>query len=545
MVLTLIMSQPGFCGRWQVRYEADGENYSNTNGTQPWTNTMTYFVQNATGTRQASSSGAVTPVLEWVPEFEGDLQLPPTKAYTMVYATAKAGGYAYSAATGQIITPTMTVNNGLDSTIITDRPATSSQPALKECYDYRLIIADNAGRATTVRFAAKNLEATASVSGASLSSAQVTSYISYTVVPIDARAIEPDPKGLPALGQNEYVMVGGGNPFVVPCRIQLRTTDSIAPELFRLNADWLMTRPLPGQLSKIENGASSNPLHLFPQFRSDVPPAPGIVMSGLGYSTMNGLPASNGAFGGRDIEHYLFGSLLDKSPIEIFYNATLYTHQVGAAKWCDISTYSSAHSQTDEWTNNLSPIPNWFHYYSQAYTAPSPITYDPQGSAAFGGSWYQPGSDHIHIGNDAHGSGINRLWEVRDGYGPFVVKVGYQKSYGIDTFARTVTHEHSHKLIHALAGTPNTDGDGLSNSLEESLQLNPNRADTTRFSEAYPTYATYADQDVYCQMQEKDVRGNREADWADDGLNKGTVPGPDDVNRDPKIYYATPQIPPT
>jgi hypothetical protein len=93
VALTCFAASPGFCGHWQVGYETDGENYSNTNGTQHWPNPVTYtaMFQSATGNRQASSIGSVTPVLQWMPDFEGDTELPPAKVYTMAYATAKAG----------------------------------------------------------------------------------------------------------------------------------------------------------------------------------------------------------------------------------------------------------------------------------------------------------------------------------------------------------------------------------------------------------------------------------------------------------------------
>lgn len=127
----------------------------------------------------------------------------------------------------------------------------------------------------------------------------------------------------------------------------------------------------------------------------------------MAISTQNGLPASNGAFGARDVEYYFQGGLLEAAPIEVFYQAGAYTHPVGSVKWCqDTPIGTPGHLRPDHLISGSSPIPNWFEYYSQAWSSPEPIAYEPQGFAGQGRSYYMPGEDHVHISDDAHGASI-------------------------------------------------------------------------------------------------------------------------------------------
>lgn len=115
--------------------------------------------------------------------------------------------------------------------------------------------------------------------------------------------------------------------------------------------------------------------------------------------------------------------------------------------------------------------------------------------------------------------------------------VGTQKHYGIDTFVAVVTHENGHKRAYEAiqAGAVDTDHDGLPNSMEAEVGLNPDNPYSSGVlsSEGTPL----GDNEAYSHIIMRDVEGPREADWASNGLNAGTVPGPDPANRHPITYF--------
>lgn len=266
-----------------------------------------------------------------------------------------------------------------------------------------------------------------------------------------------------------------------------------------------------------------------PQFRSDADGPPGTLMQGQGYSTQNGLPANNSDFGANSVTHLFQGATLGVANIEVFYYSGGYSHQVGDAKWCqDTAIGTPGHLRSDYLIAGSSPIPNWFHYYNQAWTPPCPVAFDPQATGPE--SYFDPNfPDHIHINYDAHGSYVTPVFEVRPG-SPFVVQVGTQTHYGIDNFVAAVTHECTHKQIQEMedGGDLDSDGDHLPDVLEIGGGLDPYAWDSSN--------SGYDDEEVYCKLQELNAEGPREADWADDGLNHGTVPGPNPANRHPITY---------
>ena len=354
-------------------------------------------------------------------------------------------------------------------------------------------------------------------------------------------------------------MTGSGGTFTIACAVNHVGGSQTFHNQLLSGLNWTLARaPASPMLPRISNGSAGfspsygNSSELFPQHIPAATPQPQPVpapnttptpvptpvpMRGLTFD--NVLPAGNSAFGTNSISHSFNGTTFAVSPFALFYQAGTYTHPAGTSKWCGSDSWGLlGHLRPDYQENRLSPIPNWFHYYSQAWQSPQPISFDNSGT-----SNYEHGSDHVHISFEAYQYYGTRLWETRPGYGPYVVMVGIQATYGIDSFASIVTHECTHKTLYE-SGLTDTDEDGLPDVYETANHLNPNRADTTRFGETFPKYALTADQDVYCQMQQRDVTGPRELDWANSGLNWGHVPGSCAPNRNPKTYYSSPAVPP-
>ncbi len=280
--------------------------------------------------------------------------------------------------------------------------------------------------------------------------------LGYLAAPVMIWATQPDPSGYPDYGENEYVMYGGtigGPPFFIPC--EMRVANGSQADIGQLQnwANWELSRTLPHALPRRENAAADHYSFytLFPQFRSDYPGDGFVTLPGLGFSTMNGLPASNGDFGKRDLKHFLQGSTLAVAPIEIFYASTYYSHPPGSVVWCDTTTNPHQHLLADNHST-----PNWFYYYSQVYTTPFSISisYDPVGFKGQGRSNAPLGLNHVHISNDAHGfsqttlGGYRPEYKLSDGR-MYPVQVGVQNTLGIDTFACVIAHEAAHKQCEA------------------------------------------------------------------------------------------------
>ncbi len=381
-----------------------------------------------------------------------------------------------------------------------------------------------------------DIEATSSVGSNRVDSmgnpvwGRATTWFSFDIRLVNIYAQTPNPAGDPTLGQNEYVMVGGGPPFALPSRIAVTgpypgATSPII-DYVRQNSGWTVARPLPGALPAIANGQDNG--GVFPQFRSDQDGPPGTLMQGNGTSTQNGLPASNGDFGINSVTHLFEGATLGVSNIEVFYAAAVSTHPPGGPP----GYYSSQDANGEEWADhsNPCPTPNWFYYYDQVWQNPwgIPVVYWPGDYAYFWSG--DPG--HIHISDLAHGD------TTPTGYGaalfailpgsPYVQHVGWENVRGIDNYTRTVTHECVHKRLHeaAVVGVNDNDvnaagavvGDGVPDSIETIVGLDPNTPYTTTFDD---------DEEVFCRMTEHSVPlANANADWADDGLNRGTPPPP-------------------
>ncbi len=346
-------------------------------------------------------------------------------------------------------------------------------------------------------------------------------------------------------------MVGGGPPFAIPSRIAVNgpfpgATSPII-DYVRQNSGWTVARPLPNALPAIENGQDNS--GVFPQFRSDNDGPPGTLMQGNGTSTLNGLPASNGDFGINSVTHLFQGAPLDVSNIEVFYQAGATTHAAGGpVKGFTHPDVGGTHSASDE-----IDTANFIYYYNQAYTSPVTIEYyvDPANTSTQ--AYYFPGDDHIHIAHRGHGTRLTaRFQNATAGNSASALSfVGWEETYGIDSFVRLIAHENKHKWIYEnfhqsivdagadsipdtyidangveQAGDPDADpdGDGLPTHFERANGLDPMNALSTTLDTAFGSLGYGDDQEVIVRLAESGNFGVRETDWAHDGLNHGTVP---------------------
>ncbi len=364
----------------------------------------------------------------------------------------------------------------------------------------------------------------------------------------DNVALAPCPDPTPQPGLNQYVMTGAGGVFTIDTAVSYNGDDANFYYRMVHGLDWTIERSPSAMLPRVPNSSSTtgSSTEIFPQHTPPITPPS--TVPGLAFEDV--LPLRDNAasvFGLNKITHTLQGQTLATSSLALFYDSTARTHPEGGPMSCDPQNYPWAAHKFIPLPTDLAYSQNWFYYYSKAWQSPEPITYEPRGFANAGRSYYFPGEDHVHISNDAHSVYTTRLWETRPGFGPFVVLVGIQTTHGIDSFASLVTHECTHKTLYdsIQAGElDDRDGDGLPDAYELANDLDPDDPDSTDFGAAYSEYATNADQDVYCQMKQRDVIGPRELDWASDGLNWGGVPGQCPANRSPKSYYAAPVVPP-
>ena len=361
--------------------------------------------------------------------------------------------------------------------------------------------------------------------------------LSFTAAPQNYSARLPDPFGLalapcpdptPQAPLNQYVMTGGGGVLTIPTVVTYTGNNTSFYYCLVRGLDWSLAGPMPSaMLPRVSNGSttdSGSSTDLFPQHTTS---ASSTAVSGLAFD--NVLPATNAGFGVNSVTHSFEGATFAVSPLAVFYQSNVYTHPIGASKWCqDDPLGIPGHLRPDYLISGYSPIPNWFHYYSQVWTPPCLVAYDPQG--ADGQSYFDPRfPDHVHVTDDSHGPCSTPIFEVRPG-SPFVVKVGTQMHYGIDNFVAAVRHECTHKQIQEMlnSGALDSDNDHLPDVLEIGADLDPYFPDSSN--------SGFDDEEVYCKIRERNAEGPREADWANDGLNKGRVPGPCPANRHPISY---------
>jgi hypothetical protein len=379
------------------------------------------------------------------------------------------------------------------------------------------------------------------------------------------RAIEPSPAGNPVPPdpvavppQNQYVISGQGKaPFVIPCVIRLDSETGIPYIIAQghQTAEWSLDRSMPHPLAKTGNAEKSlhpNPSYgadIVPQFLDDRPDAATTPLDGMGFSTLNGLPASNDDFGVRVLTHKINGKVIAKSKIAVFYEADATTHPEGGPEGYDHYWRGEKEEGEHMLASHVAiPTPNWIYYYSQVFPTPNGYTINYRNSAG-SGSYPEHNPDHIHIGWDAHRRQEVGLYAQVDGV---LETVGTEYSRGIDSYIRTVSHECIHMYILKTYGIwPHSNihpildgddiglGDGVPDDIEDDLGLRPTLSDSLGLGTSLGYEPDQNDQEIVCRLFEHAAAdGDANKDWAYDGLNgstgaTGRIPPPNRANRHP------------
>jgi hypothetical protein len=336
-----------------------------------------------------------------------------------------------------------------------------------------------------------------------------------------------DPLGIPEVGDNEFVYqetawrepLDGGiwHHYVrlfIPARARIVcgfTPDKDLLEWLKRSLDWYIQPQIATDHyrdKRFENGYSE--FEIFPIFGEGE-----LYLSrieGLLFTDVY-LPENIDDFGKKRIILTFNNQDVHAANIEIFFPATGTLHPPGGpegwAFWGDVAIF---------------PIttPNWFYYYWQAH--PDPVVRYGVRWSIWGKntkSFYIPGNEYIHLSDDVWEGNepvaSRGIWKttfiVKDPKGNFP-DIEYARA--IDAFVRAVAHEKMEKTLWEESQVSNwidSDGDGVSDSRELAVGLNPNAKITFPETEL-------DDRELYCSHQEKGLLGNKMKDWADEhGLN--------------------------
>ncbi|MDQ2730903.1 MAG: hypothetical protein M3Y56_04525 [Armatimonadota bacterium] len=257
-------------------------------------------------------------------------------------------------------------------------------------------------------------------------------------------------------------------------------------------------------------------------------------VNGVNYSNYDllflGLPTSNSNFGNHSVTLKVNGGDSEKANIQDFFPASATNHPVDDAD----NAFGGV------------PIPNWYHYYNQVYTATG--NYDSSAGPSYTEGIYPY---TIHITNQAWDSGS--IYPVRVFHfipnvpgAPYVQEAGQLDCPGIFNYIWTCAHEQGHQNV-GFAGTINTkpynadpDGDHIDDNFEAAHHLNPNDIDTTHAYD-YNNNGTRnteepGDPEYLADVQTLSILlGSRslwQQDWADTGVQRSLLP--------PSIFFSVP-----
>ena len=332
-------------GNFMAHYDAGGSIYypNGADNITPWTNTNLNWTPPSSATNinkvdaWGQSSGTVDFTFIWLPGFGQTMQTdpPPPFLFYRPFIVARASAISDNSGNHRDLSKETVEASATYATVTdTDSGGQGKWRLAQSPFSPPAVQMLTTGGSAQVAGSQVSLYARAEIdSGRTFSSVpgmpamglsgNVETFVEARVYPFIISSTTPAIGGNPLLGQNEFTMVGGGAPFAIPCNINLYGpgADAATIEYLRQQSSWTISRALPNPLAGITNGAtnSTNYGTVFPQFRSDQGPPPGALMQGLGFSTLNGLPSSNGDFGARSITHTVLGTNIGTADIEIFY----------------------------------------------------------------------------------------------------------------------------------------------------------------------------------------------------------------------------------
>jgi hypothetical protein len=320
----------------------------------------------------------------------------------------------------------------------------------------------------------------------------------------------PDPLGVPEVGDNEYVYQepgGVGVKLVIPCQAIVIGGDSDTTEYFRPKLDWTLTLFLPDAWSRNPNIIPS-PGIISAESRQDAELERGLVFGGYGKT----LPASNANFGWYPLTMTYNGGNVHTANIEVFYPAQGYRHPAGGPPGVNF-------------LNQSVDTPNYIHYYSQVYDSAEVVYQN------YGTSHYDHGDTIVYVA-DNYAAVPYALRLFRDVGGVISHSAGDLLFLrGIHSYIKSVAHERGHRddywtllpsgerILGDRWRQGDSDGDGLNDAWEEQHGFDPTKPDTASAyqgtgSEDIGDSQASADIQAYGALMAPGVRDLWRQDWA-------------------------------
>ncbi len=309
-----------------------------------------------------------------------------------------------------------------------------------------------------------------------------------------------DPLGLPEVGDNEFVFKGEGTAprLTIPVAAAPVGLASLETQQWlAANLDWNLERPFAQTyLTRLQNGL------IMPVFQSF-----GFVLPGLIYQDTY-LPASNSAFGKNKAMMQWQGAPVHTANIEVFYRAQDHTHPPGGPPGVN-------------WLNAPVATPNYIYYYSQLYDSSNVIYQNYDVSHYNWWRWPLRGDTVVYVADQlaAIPHGLPLFTRPPGGVIAHRRNIDFLWVRGVHAYVKSVEHERGHMsdfMNNALGGSPDTDGDDLSDAYEMANGLIVGLLDTTGLYAG----AQYGDQEVSANIQAHGalmapgVRELWQRDWA-------------------------------
>ena len=352
---------------------------------------------------------------------------------------------------------------------------------------------------------------------------------------------------------NQYLINEG----ILPTSITVQSNDTIFTDYLRANSSWSLTGTAPALRPRLANvkaeangTATIRPQH--PGLNGSPTPENGwkfnVQTSATPSSTSNvgwNFPDQNAYFGVRTFTHHIRAVNID-APVALFYPSTGFQHPTGGPQGYNFQSITPPGGTSEDFIDLTSSVqtPNYIYYYNKAWTNPwnIPVVFWPNTLSQWDSNY-----NFVAVGLDAHGlsgrpignkyvsdTDLFALVPSTDPNKQFVQWVGHQKTRGLDLYARCVYHECVHKRLYdtRYSTGPDNDADGVPDSIERAVQLNPLAINTANFS-----YGD--DNEVFCRMCERDYNPGTTLDWADDGFNFGRVAAPNLLQRQVDYMWGT------